>query len=165
MQRAMRGFHQDAEGHWVAELSCGHSQHVRHQPPFTLRPWVVTAEGRAARLGESLDCPACDRREMPAGHAAYRRTGAFTQESVPRALLVQHDTKAGVWGLLHVARGALEFVEPEGGDELHQVINAGQHAIIRPEVEHRVALLGEVEFYVEFWRAASSSSSSSSRKE
>ena len=45
----MRGFHQDAEGHWVAELSCGHSQHVRHQPPFTLRPWVLSEQGRAVK--------------------------------------------------------------------------------------------------------------------
>jgi hypothetical protein len=28
------GFHQDEEANWVAELSCGHQQHVRHRPPF-----------------------------------------------------------------------------------------------------------------------------------
>ena len=55
MQRAMRAFHLDAEGHWVAELSCGHRQHVRHQPPFTLRPWVLTEAGRSERIGQSLD--------------------------------------------------------------------------------------------------------------
>lgn len=60
MQRRMTGFHQDAESHWVAELDCGHTQHVRHQPPFTLRPWVLTDEGRAARVGQTLDCALCD---------------------------------------------------------------------------------------------------------
>src|SRR5689334_11185211 len=30
------GFHQDEQGVWVLELSCGHSQHVRHDPPWQL---------------------------------------------------------------------------------------------------------------------------------
>ena len=54
------GFHQDAEGDWVAELACGHTQHVRHRPPWQRRPWVVTPAGRAARLGTAIDCPPCD---------------------------------------------------------------------------------------------------------
>ncbi|NJO24046.1 MAG: DUF3565 domain-containing protein [Sphingomonadales bacterium] len=28
------GYHQDAEKHWITELSCGHQQQVRHRPPF-----------------------------------------------------------------------------------------------------------------------------------
>jgi tellurite resistance-related uncharacterized protein len=153
MQRRMQGFHQDLEGHWVAELVCGHAQHVRHQPPFTLRPWVVTPEGRAGRIGQELECVACDRRELPAGHVAYKRTLTFTRESVPPGLLRRHDTKAGVWGVLHVSSGALEFLEPDGEGEKRQIVAAGQQAIILPEVPHRVAPLGEVEFHVEFWRA------------
>ncbi|HYC31552.1 MAG TPA: DUF3565 domain-containing protein, partial [Gemmatimonadales bacterium] len=53
------GFHQDAEGHWVAELECGHGQHVRHEPPWQVRPWVLTEEGRAARRGTVLACRLC----------------------------------------------------------------------------------------------------------
>lgn len=156
MQRAMTGFHRDAEGHWVAELSCGHTQHVRHAPPFTLRPWVLTEEGRAERLGQTLECPQCDRREMPAGHAPYRRTPSFTLETLPRALLERHDTKAGIWALLVVLRGELELVEegPEG--EERQRVSAGQHAIIRPEVEHRVVPGEGLEFFLELWRHAPS---------
>ena len=48
MQRRIVGYHQDAERHWVAELDCGHNQHVRHQPPWTHRPWVISPGGRAA---------------------------------------------------------------------------------------------------------------------
>ena len=58
--RRIVGFQQDDEGNWVALLECGHTQHVRHNPPWQNRPWVTTAEGRAARLGESLDCRQCD---------------------------------------------------------------------------------------------------------
>jgi len=53
------GFHQDDEGHWVAELSCGHKQHMRHQPPWQIRPWVTTLEGRERFLGTEIECSQC----------------------------------------------------------------------------------------------------------
>jgi Protein of unknown function (DUF3565) len=59
------GFHTDAEGHWVAQLACGHNQHVRHQPPWESRPWVVTPEGRQSRLGVRLNCVKCDQGRPP----------------------------------------------------------------------------------------------------
>jgi hypothetical protein len=60
MDRAIVGFHQDAEQHWVAELDCGHDQHVRHDPPWINRPWATTNEGRTAAIGRMLRCPKCD---------------------------------------------------------------------------------------------------------
>ncbi|HJR16150.1 MAG TPA: DUF3565 domain-containing protein [Gemmatimonadales bacterium] len=54
------GYHQDEEQHWVAELECGHTQHVRHTPPWQVRPWVVTPEGRASHLGTFLTCRLCE---------------------------------------------------------------------------------------------------------
>jgi hypothetical protein len=60
MKQAIVGFHPDETGHWVAELRCGHDQHVRHNPPWTNRPWVTTEAGRAARLGSLLECKKCD---------------------------------------------------------------------------------------------------------
>ncbi|MFO0774281.1 MAG: DUF3565 domain-containing protein [Nitrospiraceae bacterium] len=60
MQRAIVGYHLDDEGHWVADLDCGHGQHVRHQPPMTVRPWVLTAAGRDEHLGTILNCKRCD---------------------------------------------------------------------------------------------------------
>jgi hypothetical protein len=59
MKRKIVGFDQDAVGDWVAELECGHAQHVRHQPPFQMRSWVITPAGRQSRLGVELDCTAC----------------------------------------------------------------------------------------------------------
>ncbi|HVW87967.1 MAG TPA: DUF3565 domain-containing protein [Gaiellaceae bacterium] len=61
MERTIVGFHEDDEGFWVAELSCGHNQHVRHRPPFELKPWVLADETRNARIGTERDCPLCDR--------------------------------------------------------------------------------------------------------
>lgn len=60
MQRPIIGYHLDAEGDWVAELVCGHDQHVRHRPPWIERPWVVSAAGRASMLGTVLECRKCD---------------------------------------------------------------------------------------------------------
>jgi len=54
------GFHQDEEFHWVADLECGHTQHVRHNPPWTVRHWVTTADGRRAHIRHELRCLACD---------------------------------------------------------------------------------------------------------
>ncbi len=53
------GFHTDDEGHWVAQLACGHNQHVRHDPPLVQRDWVLTSEGRRSMLGFELGCKKC----------------------------------------------------------------------------------------------------------
>ena len=60
MESRIVGYHQDIEKHWVAELECGHFQHVRHNPPWTNRPWVLTPEGRNAKVGVKLNCTKCD---------------------------------------------------------------------------------------------------------
>jgi len=63
MTRRIIGFHQDEHGDWVADLECGHGQHVRHKPPLVSRPWVMTEEGRTSRLGATLNCLKCDEGE------------------------------------------------------------------------------------------------------
>ena len=60
MKRSIVGYHHDKEGDWVAQLECGHNQHVRHNPPWINRPWVMTAEGRAEKLGAELNCRLCE---------------------------------------------------------------------------------------------------------
>ena len=59
MQTRIAGFHVDDEGQWVAELECGHTQHMRHDPPWQVRPWVLSPEGRATMLGTGIDCRTC----------------------------------------------------------------------------------------------------------
>ena len=60
MFRKIIAFDVDDEGAWRAELDCGHYQHVRHNPPLITREWVLTPEGRAEKLGETLVCKKCD---------------------------------------------------------------------------------------------------------
>lgn len=59
MKQPITGFHKDEEDHWVAQLACGHNQHVRHDPPWVNRPWVVSPEGRDTMLGVELNCVKC----------------------------------------------------------------------------------------------------------
>lgn len=59
IERRISGFHQDEDSDWVAELECGHTQHVRHDPPWQVREWVMTAEGRQGRIGTMLACVLC----------------------------------------------------------------------------------------------------------
>ncbi len=65
MDQPIVGFHLDEHGDWVAELACGHFQHVRHDPPWTNRPWTLTPAGRAAALGQTLACRKCDQGAAP----------------------------------------------------------------------------------------------------
>lgn len=60
-QATVTGFTQDDNLDWVMLLSCGHRQHVRHQPPFINRPWAVSEEGRRQHLDMVVTCTQCQR--------------------------------------------------------------------------------------------------------
>jgi hypothetical protein len=60
MKQKITGFDHDDEHHWRAILACGHRQHVRHDPPMTIRTWVLTEQGRDSHIGIELDCKRCD---------------------------------------------------------------------------------------------------------
>ena len=70
-QQAILGFHQDEYGDWVAELACGHTQHVRHRPPWELRPWVAT-ERAGGRIWDSC-CSVRTATRKAADKHFYRR--------------------------------------------------------------------------------------------
>ena len=60
MDQAICAYHQDEFDDWVAELACGHNQHVRHNPPWIERPWVMTEQGRMQYVGRLLACKKCN---------------------------------------------------------------------------------------------------------
>src|SRR5690349_25044473 len=109
MHRAMTGFRRDDDGDWIAELACLHSQHIRHDPPFWEAAWIEEDDERARRLGQPLDCPLCDRAELPEGLRAKRTTATWDAETVPAALRREHRVAAGTWGLLEVEQGEVRF--------------------------------------------------------
>lgn len=54
--RTVLTFQLDEAGDWVVALACGHTRHVRHQPPWLNRPWVITE----AMRGQKMRCGWCE---------------------------------------------------------------------------------------------------------
>jgi hypothetical protein len=88
VERAIVGFHLDGQGEWVAELACGHQQHVRHKPPFYDRAWVLEAEGRRQRLGTPLECRLCDQNVPAPSPEAGGETACFAHLLCPECGVV-----------------------------------------------------------------------------
>ena len=154
MERSITGFRRDAAGDWTALLGCGHSQHVRHDPPFVDRPWVLSVEGRAERLGESLNCVRCERMELPSHFVAYHRTPEFSADSMPSALRADHATGLGVWAKIVVTRGTVRYCVPDLA--LDAQLGPGHDGIVVPEARHSVDPAGDARFHVEFYHAPNS---------
>lgn len=150
MERTITGFRLDQSADWVAELSCGHNQHVRHQPPFQLRPWVLNAESRTALVGASLDCPLCDRAEIPDGLRFVRTSRQWDQRTMPSGLSRAHRIATGRWGRIVVAEGRLRFTASTT-PPLDVIVGPGSAQPIPPDVDHEVEPIGPVRFSIDFF--------------
>ena len=149
MLRRITGFHTDDAGAWVAELSCLHGQHIRHSPPFQNRPWVLTGAGREEHLGTDINCPLCDRAELPGDLEVTRTAGPFDQDTIPPALRKDHVVGEGRWGRLRVVEGNVGFVmATEPPMELR--LSAGDHQAIPPGVTHHLVVEGPAVVAVDF---------------
>lgn len=164
MERAITAYHQDEVPEWVAELECGHKQHVRHRPPFQLRAWINEEAGRRAKLGLPLDCPLCDRAEMPEGLNFVRSSPEWTEQTVPQGLLRAHRLAHGTWGRIVVQSGTLRFTmfsEPR----FEVVLRPGSDQSIPPTVEHEVRVLGPVRFTIDFFAVDGAGTSPADRED
>lgn len=152
MERPIIAFGADDVGDPFALLSCGHRQHVRHQPPLQSRSWVVNAATRDAMRGTALNCLRCERLELPPGFVPYKRTPEFTEATVPAGLRRDHSTKAGVWARIEVLAGRLRYRCPSLGLDVE--LSARTPGTVVPEILHSVEPVGAVRFLVEFYHAA-----------
>jgi len=151
--RTIVGFHEDDAADWVAELDCHHGQHVRHEPPFRDRPWVLTESGRADRIGSPIECPLCDRAELPSGLSVVRTAGPFDAGTLPAGLRSDHRVADGVWAVVRVLDGTVFLsvaVDPAIAVELEA---GGEHAI-PPGVAHHVTLGHRGRLVIDFLRPA-----------
>lgn len=149
MLRKIVGFHQDEEGDWVAELSCLHGQHMRHRPPFQERAWVQTASGRAEAVGADVECPLCDRAELPEGLRRVRTAGPFDADTLPAGLRKAHRVADGTWGHLRVIEGSVGF-SMETDPPIRTRLGAGGTQPIPPGVPHAVSVDGPALLAVDF---------------
>jgi len=98
--------------------------------------------------------------DLPDGLESYRRTADFTETTVPAALLADHTTKDGSWGLVVVDEGALAYhvTDPRRAPSETLLTPHTGPGVIEPTMLHHVAPQGPVRFHVEFWRARPGSS-------
>ena len=92
-------------------------------------------------------------KQLPADVRPYRRTPEFTEATIPPGLLRRHTTKPGVWALIHVISGLLDYRILEPVEQRH-LLTPDKPGVVEPSVAHQVAPLGPVRFYVEFHAAA-----------
>lgn len=91
---------------------------------------------------------------LPEGLECHKRTDTFTEETVPKALLNDHSTKGGVWGLIKVESGSLSYRVTDPRREPFETVLTpeGTPGIVEPTILHHVAPIGPVRFHVEFYR-------------
>jgi tellurite resistance-related uncharacterized protein len=150
----MLAFALDEEGEWIVHLDCGHRRHLRHRPPLVTTPWLLDPAEREARVGQSVECHRCARREWPDTLEAYKETRVFTEVDTPAGLLDDHRIKAGVWGRLEVLGGTLRLIFPAPIADAVELA-PGEWSAIPPELPHRVELMGSARFKVVFHRLQS----------
>lgn len=94
--------------------------------------------------------------KLPLDVRPYRRTDIFTSASIPAGLRRSHATKAGVWGLIHVLQGQLIYRITDPRQDLQETVLSPDQppGVIAPQALHEVEPVGDVRFYVEFYRAS-----------
>lgn len=110
---------------------------------------MLTESGRADRIGTNLDCPLCDRAELPGGLRVARTAGPFDQETLPAGLRGTHLVADGRWGCLRVIDGSLRLAmatEPP----LDVRLAAGDRQPIPPSVPHHLVVEGPVVVAIDF---------------
>ena len=88
---------------------------------------------------------------LPTQILSYKRTPEFTNETVPKGLLRAHQTKEGTWGKIVVLEGNLRYRILEPHLEVLE-LSSEKYGVVEPTILHEVEPLGEVRFYVEFYR-------------
>ena len=86
---------------------------------------------------------------LPQNLTPFRRTATFTEQTIPKAMMERHSTAAGIWGVIHVQQGSLRYAIDKGDVS---TMKPGSTAVIEPQVVHSVEPIGEVSFYVEFFK-------------
>lgn len=86
---------------------------------------------------------------LPEQVEKYKETRVFTQSTVPRGLLADHQTAKGVWGRLVVLDGSLDYTRT-GMEPV--LVTKDQPATIFPEELHHITCDRPVSFKVEFYR-------------
>ena len=92
-------------------------------------------------------------KQIPEQAQAYKRTPEFNQDTVPQGLLNAHQTKEGTWGKIVVLEGQLQYTINEPEVEVI-MLDQSTFGVVEPTILHQVKPIGDMRFYVEFYRVA-----------
>jgi len=90
-------------------------------------------------------------KNIPKNVKAYKQTPEFTEKTVPKGLLNSHQTKESSWAKIVILEGELLYriLDPM----IEEVrLTTEIFGVVEPTILHEVELVGEVRFYVEFYR-------------
>ncbi len=85
VERTIVAFQQDRAGDWLAVLDCGHTRHLRHDPPWMERAWLTSEAERRRRIGQRIPCQTCA--ELAAGSVPSSEERRRIAEAVKAACL------------------------------------------------------------------------------
>lgn len=87
-------------------------------------------------------------KQLPDQVIYYSQSPDFNASTVPSSLTRDHTTKAGVWGVITVTAGTVEYVIPSQ-DERH-ILSPEKPGIVEPLVPHHVTPDKNAKFCVKF---------------
>ena len=90
-------------------------------------------------------------KQLPEHVKPYKKTPEFTQATVPKGLLNDHQTKDGVWAKIIIVEGVLKYTISEPDIETI-MLDKETRGVIEPQVLHHIAPVGNVRFFIEFSR-------------
>lgn len=91
-----------------------------------------------------------DEPTIPAHLVEGRRTPLFDLQSLPGPLAEFHRTT--VWAQLHVRSGTVQYLDLAGEDRRNVRLEAGDTAVIVPDVTHHIEPSTDATFWVQFYR-------------
>jgi len=88
---------------------------------------------------------------LPDDVKAYKKTPIFDEQTVPKALLNDHNTKVGTWGLINILEGEMTYTIKSDPEEVVH-LDKTKFGVVEPETLHHVSPKGKVKFFVEFYK-------------
>jgi tellurite resistance-related uncharacterized protein len=87
--------------------------------------------------------------ELPDGLELYARSPDFIPSTLPAELKKGHYTAEGVWGVIRVLEGAVDYAL-EAPSTASLVLHEGESAVIEPQTLHHLHFVGRGRFFIEF---------------
>jgi tellurite resistance-related uncharacterized protein len=114
---------------------------------------VLDAAARQARIGAALDCPLCERAEMPEGLVKVEQVGSWDEMTFPPGLQQHHLSATGRWERLCVLDGQVGIGFDQAGESPGPPVqvHAGGCQVIPPAVSYRVILAAPARLELERW--------------